>query len=276
MIVSSLAFATMGALTRAAGDQFDWRFIAFSRSLLALVFALSLCFSAGVTLIFFRPRAIWMRSLAGSFSLVCGFFALTRLPVADSATLCNMYPVWIAVLSWPMLRQTPSPAVWLALAIALVGVVLIHRPDLNVANLAVLAAVGASFSSAVAMIGLHKVKSVDPRATVVHFSAVATLTAAASLAITRPAIAQVGAWNWTSVAMLLGIGLSATCGQIFMTRAYAFGSPTKVSVVALSQVVFAVLYDLLVWGRHFDGITVAGILLVVSPTGWILGRGVQS
>jgi drug/metabolite transporter (DMT)-like permease len=40
-------------------------------------------------------------------SLVCGFYALARMPVADVLTLTNMFPVWVAVLSWPILRIVP-------------------------------------------------------------------------------------------------------------------------------------------------------------------------
>ena len=40
-----------------------------------------------------------MRSLAGSFSLVCSFYALSRLPVGDVVTLTSTYPLWILVLS---------------------------------------------------------------------------------------------------------------------------------------------------------------------------------
>ena len=43
--------------------------------------------AAGVRLVVFDPPTLWVRSLAGSFSLVCTFYAMTRLPVAEVLTL---------------------------------------------------------------------------------------------------------------------------------------------------------------------------------------------
>jgi hypothetical protein len=41
-------------------------------------------------------------SIAGSISLVCGFYAMTHYPVSEVLTLTNMFPLWVAVLSLPL------------------------------------------------------------------------------------------------------------------------------------------------------------------------------
>ena len=61
--------------------------------------------ATGSALVFWRPRTLWVRSLAGSFSLVCSFYALSRLPVGDVVTLTSTYPLWILVLSWLVFRR---------------------------------------------------------------------------------------------------------------------------------------------------------------------------
>ena len=101
MLCGSASFACMGAFSRAATPQVDWRIIALARAALMLVFAYALARLQGVKLLFFRPRALWMRSLAGSGALMCTFYAYTHLPLADATSLIYMTPVWIAVLSWP-------------------------------------------------------------------------------------------------------------------------------------------------------------------------------
>src|SRR5262249_34778712 len=108
MLASSLAFALMAALTRALGPDCHWSVIATARALGVLVLAVLAARALGVPLILWRPRSIWLRSIAGTVSLLCNFFAMTRLPLADSVTLLNLYPLWIAVLSWVWLRQPPS------------------------------------------------------------------------------------------------------------------------------------------------------------------------
>jgi drug/metabolite transporter (DMT)-like permease len=68
----------------------------------------------------------------------------------------------------------------------------------------------------------------------------------------------------------LVVGLSATVGQLFLTRAFTGGMPAKVSVAGLSQVAFAMLYEGLFEGRAFNWLTLVGIGLVLAPTAWLL------
>src|SRR5207253_3251147 len=70
--------------------------------------------------------------------------------------------------------------------------------------------------------------------------------------------------------MLLGVGISATIGQILLTMAFTTGDAAKVSVVALSQVGFAMAFDVLFWSRRFTPGSLLGMALVVVPTAWLM------
>jgi drug/metabolite transporter (DMT)-like permease len=270
MLCGSLAFALMGTLTHALGSVCDWRLIALARTSLALLFAAGLARAAGARLVFWRPRTLWIRSIAGSVSLVGTFFALTRLPVADVLTLTNLFPVWVALLSWPLLKEPPAASTWLAVGLSLAGVFLIQRPHLAENNLATGIAVICSFSTAVAMIGLHRLQGIDTPAIVVHFSFVSLLFClAAWFVFDRPAQPlQMGEGH--PFLMLLGVGVTATIGQLFLTKAFAAGAPAKVAVVGLTQIVFAVLLDLWIWQRSFQPETLLGMALVMVPSSWLM------
>jgi drug/metabolite transporter (DMT)-like permease len=269
MVWGALAFALMGALSHQAGLRCDWRLVAAARASVAFVCALALALTAGVRLVVLRPRVLWLRSLAGSLGLVCAFYALTHLPISTAVTLGNTFPVWVALLAWPLLGQRPTGGVWLAVVTGLAGVLLIQRPHWAASKLAVLAALGAALMTAVAMIGLNRLRGVDARAVVTHFSGVSTAVCLALLALS-------GGVSYAPLAeprvglLLGGVGLMGTLGQLGMTRAFALGAPAKVAVVGLTQIVFAFCLDLLLWGRRLDAATACGILLVVAPTAWLL------
>ncbi len=279
MLAGALAFAGMGALTHALGPYCDWRVVAICRTALALAFSIGLAKSAAVKLVFWTPRVLWMRSLAGTVSVFCTFYALPRLPVGDVLTLTNIFPLWVAILSWPVLGAVPSPGVWVAIAIGLVGVVLVQQPHFHADPAASLVAVGGSLSTSVAMLGLHKLRGVDARAIVVHFSTVALAGCAAAWAIfPTPTVVQrlPGAegtmpWGLTPL-LLLGVGVTATTGQLFLTKAFAAGAPAKVSVVGLSQAVFGMLFDVAAFGRRIEPTTLVGMGVVMAPIIWLLLR----
>jgi len=72
------------------------------------------------------------------------------------------------------------------------------------------------------------------------------------------------------VLMLLGVGVMATVGQLFLTKAFASGPPAKVSVVGLTQVVFAMGLEMWLEHRSFTRGTLFGMALVLAPTGWLM------
>ena len=43
-------------------------------------------------------------------------------------TLTNTFPIWVALLSWPLLGVPPSLSVWLAAGCGVCGVALIQSP----------------------------------------------------------------------------------------------------------------------------------------------------
>jgi drug/metabolite transporter (DMT)-like permease len=270
MLCGSLSFAVMGTLTHALGTRCDWQVTALCRSSLALVLVAGWMAAARVRPVVFRPPTLWLRSLAGSMSLICNFYALPRLPVADVLTLLNLFPIWVALLSWPLERRAPSLGVWISVVAGLAGVVLIQPPRLDGETLAAGVAVAASFFTAVAMMGLHRLHGLDPRAIVGHFSAVAIVFCLGSLFVFAREPELPGVWNPQSLAMLLGVGATATVGQIFLTKAFAAGPPAKVAVVGLSQVVFAMAMEVALLNQTYPATSLAGIALVIAPTAWLM------
>lgn len=270
MLGSALAFSIMGTLAHALRDRCDWRLIACARSGLSLCLATALCLSNGATIVVWRPATLWLRSLAGSVSMVCTFFALVNLPVADVLTLTNTFPVWVALLSWPMLGQKPTIQILLAVAAGLAGVCLVQRPHLTSGNFASLVALFSSLTTALAMIGLHRLQSIDPRAIVAHFSGVALVACLLVLLTTGSSTMLRALAEPLTLAQLVGVGVFATLGQLQLTKAFALGMPAKVSVVGLTQILFAVVLDWAIWGRPLEPITLAGMALTALPTAWIL------
>ena len=271
MLAGCFFTAWMGQLAHLLKDSCDWRLIALARSSLAFVLAIGLARMAGAKLVFWGSGALWLRGCASSMSLLCTFFALGRLPTSEVMTLTNTFPIWVAFLSWPLLRAIPSLSVWLSAACGVLGVALIQSPHLQVdvqASWAVALSLTAALTSAIAMLGLHRVKGLHPWAIVVHYSGVATLFVLGSWIGKAPELSVLN--DSRTLLLLLGVGVAATLGQMCVTRAFTSGQPERVSVVGLMQIVFALGLDLLFEGPHVQAITLAGIGLVLAPTAWMM------
>jgi drug/metabolite transporter (DMT)-like permease len=274
MVFGAFGFAVMGACSHALGTRCDWLLVAVVRAVFMFASAVILARAAQVRLPVFHPPRLWIRSMAGSISLVCNFYALSVLPVAEAITLSNTFPLWIVLGSLVVLRQRPTRGEIMGVVFGFLGVLLIQRPHLGSDRFAVGVALLASLSTAVALLGLHRLKDVDSRAVVAHFAGVGSLFSIVWLLVKGVDHAD-RPMSWITIALLAGVCVSGTFGQFMLTRAYASGAPARVSAVGLTQVLFALCFDALIWGRRFDRLTWLGFFFVLSPTLWLSGRAMR-
>lgn len=257
-------------------DGLDWRVVALVRGSLAFVFAIGLARMSGAKLVFRGTPALWVRGCASSISLLCTFYSLSQLPPSEVLTLTNTFPIWVALLSWPLLRVRPTLSVWLSALCGVLGVVLMQWPHYreaggmsSSASCAISLSLMAAVTNAIAMLGLNRVKDIHPWAIVVHYSGIAALFVLAACFVGPLPDLQPLA-DGTTLMLLLGVGVAATLGQVCLTRAFTTGDPAKISVVTLTQVVFALGLHLIFDGMSVPGETLAGIGLVLAPTAWIM------
>ncbi len=127
----------------------------------------------------------------------------------------------------------------------------------------------ASLFTAIAYLALHRLQGTDPRAIIVHFSAVALAFCTASLFLFErkfPMPTNLDGWT---LLQLLGVGVSAVIAQLLLTVAMAAGSATKVSVVGLTQIVFAMGFDVMLFGLRIRAEELLGIAMIVTPVAWL-------
>ena len=198
------------------------------------------------------------------------------VPLTLTLTLMNTSPIWVTLLLWLVFRQRPTPGIVGAVLTSVVGIVLIQQPHFQSGKFACLIVLCGAFFTSIAMLGLNQLRHIDPRAIVVHFSGVASIATLVFLALTnrKDYTAQLSSFSVWRVLLL--VGLAGVAGQIGMTLAFAKGHASRIAVVALSQILFGVAFDMLFWNRSVNLVSWLGMLLVVAPTAWlILGKPPQ-
>lgn len=274
MLTGSGWFAAMVLFIDACKGACDWQTVAVTRSALATVFAVSMAALYRVPLPLPGPPTLWLRSVAGSLSMVFTFYALTRpdVPSSDVLVITNSFPVWVAVFSWPAFGERPTIGVAAAVLCAVAGVAVSKQADFSTFGPAHAAAVLASIFTAVAMMGLNRLKGIPSLAVVVHFSAVSVLFCGSTFLLFEQTTGSERLTEPRVLFDLLMVGVTATVGQVFLTKAFRGGVATKVSVVGLSQVVMVMGWEWLADGRRFDGWQLFGTALVLGPTGYLMAR----
>ena len=273
MLWASLAFAVMAAVSHLAGERCDWQLVVVARAAVAFCFSLLIAKAFGVKLVLFGSRTLWVRSLAGSTGMLCNFYALAHLPVSDTLTLMNTAPIWVTLFLWLVFKQKPTPGITMAVLTSVIGIVLIQQPHFQDGKFACLMALCGAFCTSIAMLGLNRLHHIDPRAIVVHFSGVASVATTLFLLVTNRKDYSDQFSDKFTLLLLVLVGMAGVAGQIGMTQAFAKGHASKISVVALSQILFGLVFDVLFWNHPLNAISLLGMVLVIVPTAWlILGR----
>lgn len=280
MFGSAAAFAAMSACAHSLRDYCDWRIVTIARAGLAFLFTFIIARHQKAPLVWPGPKTLWVRSIAGSLGMLCAFFTLTHMPISGSMILQNSYPFWVALLSWPVLGIRPTKSVWVAVVCGFIGMSLIAqaytRPAMEYKHLplATVLAVTASILTSIVMFGLHKLKRLHPLAIALHFAGVATvvMTSFALLTSIRDPIDWSRLSELKTLALLLSVGGLATLGQVLMTSAFQHGPPDRLAVIALSQSVFTLILDFLIWQHPITSGLVFGMTLILGPGAWLVTR----
>jgi drug/metabolite transporter (DMT)-like permease len=270
MLWGSFAFALMGAFGHAAGEHCSWQWVAIARTTVAFLIAFIIAQASGARLVLWGPRTLWIRSVAGSIGLLCNFYALTHLPVSDALTLSNTAPIWVTVLMWILFGQKPNAATCGAVLLGVAGIALIQQPHLESGVFAGMLALCGALCTSIAMLGLNRLQSLDPRAIVTHFSGVSSVTTILFLLLTSRQSQLRHPADVQAFVPLALTGVAGVIGQMGLTLAFARGHAARVSVISLSQILFALGFDLVIWRRSVNLISVFGMILVAVPTAWLI------
>ena len=273
MVFGGFAFATMGALTHELGKHCDWLLIAFFRMLISFIITLTLARRAGINPFVFTNSTLWLRSFVGSSAMLATFYAITKLPISEVAVITETRPIWVAIVAGYILGETAGKKVWLSIIFGMIGVVLIEHPRILEQNFAGLLAIYAAFGGAVVMICLRKLKDLDLRIIVTHFSGTATIITLITLLSVRGEALDLSILGNTNIVfMLLGVGIFGTIGQLAMTKAFSIADAPSVASAGFVRVGFAAGYDLLIWNYIFNTPTIIGMALILLSTGWLFTR----
>lgn len=110
MALAQLFFAGMNVCTRLGARDLAWTEIAAVRFLIGAMIAVAIAWHRGSSLRISDGSSAWRRSLFGTVAALCTFYALasSRIALGDAATLSATAPIFVALLSQPLLGERVS------------------------------------------------------------------------------------------------------------------------------------------------------------------------
>lgn len=260
IVVAAFGFSVMSLFVKLAGDLPAFQ-KAFFRNFIALIFITVMMLRENIG---FAPKkenipGLLGRSLCGTLGLLCNFYALGTLNLSEANMLNKLSPFFAIIFSIFLLREKPTAAQVLGVAVAFGGSLLIIKPGFADAQLIpALAGVLGGLGAGAAYTFVRKLgkKGENSKRIVFYFSAFSCLFCLPFL------IVQYKSMTFLQTLYLIFAGTFACVGQLGITKAYLCAPAKEISVYDYTQVIFAALLGFFVFGDLPDIWSVLGYILI--------------
>lgn len=261
MILSAMSFSAMQILIAKSADGIPLFEQLFFRNLFAAAFAY-----VGVRKQKQNPfgkrenrKLLILRSVMGYLGMVCLFYASANAAQGDVAVINKMSPFIVTLLAVVFLKETIDRYQAVALALAFGGAVLVSDPTFRSDLFPIFVALLSAVFSGVAytLVGALKGRE-SPNVVVFFFSAFSTLVTA--VIMLRDFVVP----DTVQLLQLLGIGVFALGGQMFLTHSYALAEASQVSIFNYSGILFSMAFGGLFLNQQVPPSSALGAVLVFA------------
>lgn len=262
IILSAFCFALMNTFVRLSGDLPSVQ-KSFFRNFVALFVALILLLKerGGFRIQQGTLPFHLVRSAAGTIGILCNYYAVDHLVLANASMLNKMSPFFVLVFSYFLLKEKLKPVQVLIVVTAFVGSLFIIQPTPS--NLVLgpsLVGLLGGIAAGLAYTMVRKMGLMGERSAVIVF-----FFSTFSCVVTLPyLLLRFAPMTAEQLVMLLGAGLSAAGGQFGITKAYTYAPAREVSVYDYTQIIFSALLGWMLFGQLPDGWSALGYVVIVG------------
>jgi drug/metabolite transporter (DMT)-like permease len=267
-VIGGLCFAIQDAGIKWLSAEIAVLQILFLRSLFGLVFlGVSTRISGeAISLKVNRPWLLVARSGINILSWVLFFTSLKYLQLATAVALFFSFPLFLAIISVPLLGETVGIRRILAIVVGFAGVLLITNPAAGL-SMPALMMLGAALGWAI-VASLTRILGVNENTTTLLFYTL--LGFAVLLAIPQY-------WLWQSIdlhayLMIVSIAFFGVIAQYAVTKAYAIASPSLIAPFEYTALIWSAILGYLVWNDIPDLYAIIGAFLIIASGIYIIHR----
>jgi drug/metabolite transporter (DMT)-like permease len=270
MLASACMFGCMAVVIRLASAQLHPFEIAFFRNLFGLVFALPLLLRHGPGLLKTSKLSLYaFRSAIGIVSMLCGFWAIVNLPLAQAVSLSYSTPLFVTIGAVLVLGEVVRARRWTAVGLGFIGVLLIVRPGADFSPGVLVALCAAALSAAVA-ISIKFLSRTEKADAIVLYTTLLWVPLSLGPALWVWETPQGISWLWIVLA-----GFFGTAGHMCWARALKMADASMLTPISFLQVPLVAAAGYLLFDERLDLWIGAGATIIFTANVYIAHREAQ-
>jgi drug/metabolite transporter (DMT)-like permease len=280
LCAGSLVFSLQDSAIKAISGEHAVTLAIVLRSLVSFpIIVAMVAFSGGIRQL---DTPHWKMLVLRGLILLCAyttyFLAFPALPLAEAIALYFVVPLFITVMSGPLLGEHVSAKAWAAVALGLVGVFVILKPGMGLFEPAALLSLVSAATYAYAMILARKYGANVPATVMTFYQNAAYLVGALVIAVVimligiepngHPSIDfLVRDWkvpDSRDMALMAFCGIIAAVGSTLLSQAYRLGQANIVTPFEYTGMIWVVVFGFLFFGEVPHLNTLIGMALIAG------------
>ena len=272
-LTSVLLLSSMAACVKHLGSAIPSGETVFVRGIISVVVLALIAWRVeGLHLLKTRNlRSHALRSLSGTASMFCWFYALTLIPLAEFWAIAFTAPLFLTLLAMAFLGERIHGYRWSALGIGFVGVLITVGPHLTfgAGSVGVAMALAAAVFSALAMVFLRSMSGSggEHAITITFYFSITSMVCAAFTAVAGWPLPNAEQWLFIGL-----IGTFGVFGQLLMTYSYRYAEASTIAPLDYVNLLLAIVYGWFFFGELPDRATWIGAPLVIAAGAIIIWR----
>lgn len=259
-LVSALGFALMSACVKLASARgIPVLEIVAARALVSVLLSYLDIRRKGLSPLGNNKPLLLARGATGALALICVYYAVTTLPLAEATLLQYLHPVFTALLAFHFLGERIHRFTLICIALSLAGLSAMMVPvwsstDNPLPLLSIAAGLMGACGSAIAYILVKKLSKTEDSSVIILYFPMLALPLSLMLLGNNLVIP-----DWPTLGLLLLVGIFTQVGQVGLTKALQGEVASRVVAYSYVQILFSIALGWLVFAE--------------IPTQWTLTGG---
>lgn len=266
MVLSAFGFSVMAVCVKFASiEGIPVLEIVAARALISLLLSYADIHRKRIPVFGQRKDLLFMRGLVGSVTLVCVYYSITHLPLAEATVLQYLYPIFTAVLALFFLKEHIHWSLIVSIVLSFIGLLLVVRPTFlfgelaqDLSYFAVLVGILGAIGSSIAYVLVRKLNQTEDSSVIIFYFPLIALPF--SLILLGSDFVMPSAYT---CGLLVLVGIFTQVGQIGLTKAMQTEAAGRATAFSYLQVVFATLFGWFFFQEIPDMWFVAGALFIL-------------
>jgi drug/metabolite transporter (DMT)-like permease len=265
-----LFFSLVDATAKWLTQGFDpWQIVFVSR-IVPIAVALIVAYRAtGNPFNFYTkfPKVQILRAALTIPMIWCFFTGLKLMSLAETITIAFTAPLFITVLSRPLLGEQIGRRRWGAVVIGFVGILVALRPGVGEISIGPILVIISAFAYALSMCLVRRFAGQEPTHNILFYSAIGAFLVGGFNSV--PIWIKPDAIDW---GLLLLVGVWGVLGSYAVIRAYRLGEASMLAPLEYTALIWSILFDLWLFGLTPIPAVLLGAAIVIAANVYIAHR----